>query len=371
MPEETTTNCPMPDQDQSACFPRFLEDKSKAQNENVQLCSTPPLSVSAQESRRRSSGSPTHFSKKERILQSLKAAVPALFPNQQVENSSEFSRKRAIKEESETVEVTQKRFRTEESMKENKPLKLRGKLTLLVVGENGNVLWKESASKEKIDELFESKSAKSDKSAKSIEKLQKTTFQIDSCQALDLSIPSKKNFEHKSDSAKFNSVLCKREITKDNLKMFPENTVTSQPGSCTKANTKGQKETQPLNDVMKQEHAPFIRLTTPQTFSQTKSPENRAQVLPLPNYPLGFAPSPITDLPVFKSSSPFSLPTPSSSPLSNHSAASTDDASDWRIQRHVPRLPSSDVNRMFSVTPPFSSAPSFGPTYCPLSLIHI
>ena len=156
LPDDSNIPNPMPEKEQ---FSHFVEEKSESVSASgtVQLCSTPPLSVSAQEPRKRSSVSPTHFSKKERILQSLMAAAPAMFQSQKSENSPALlSKKRSIKDafSQETSEVTQKRICNEEMGKENKPLTLKGRLTLLVVGENGNVLWKESASKEKIVSNF-------------------------------------------------------------------------------------------------------------------------------------------------------------------------------------------------------------------------
>jgi len=163
MPEDSNISRPMAEKEQDDSFSLFLEEKSEInqQNGSVQLCSTPPLS--AQEPRKRSSVSPTHFSKKERILQSLMAAAPALLTTPKCENSPVIcSRKRPVDQafsqnascNQKVAEVAQKRICNDESAKENQPLKLKGTLTLLVVGENGNVLWKESASKEKIVSNF-------------------------------------------------------------------------------------------------------------------------------------------------------------------------------------------------------------------------
>ena len=176
------------------------------------------------------------------------------------------------------------------------------------------------------------------KNDKKVENQQKSTPHIETCQALDLSIHSKKTIKQKSDFASFNSVSCKRESTKNSLKVFPVNNMTSQPNSCLNANIKRQKETQSLHETMRQEHAPFIRL---HSLPQRQDNENRPKVLGLPNYPINFAPSPIADLQVLKSSSPFSIPSPSSSPLSTHSAASTDEVLDWKVQQHLINIHSS------------------------------
>jgi len=173
--------------------------------------------------------------------------------------------------------------------------------------------------------------------------MQKSTVKSDPCQALDLSIQSKKKSEPKMESKKFNSAFCKREVTKDTLKEFPVNSMTSQPSSCKNAIKMTHKEAQPNNELMRQGHASFSRLnglrschqqttnsdTLPQNYHDV---ENRPQMVPLPNYPIGFPHSSIADQ-VFKASSP--LPTPSLSPLSNHSATSLDEVSDWKISRHM------------------------------------
>ena len=171
--------------------------------------------------------------------------------------------------------------------------------------------------------------------SKSAVKTEKSTTRTDSCQALDLSIHSKNKSEPKTNSENFKSALCKREVTKDTLKEFPVNTMTSQPASCTNAIMKREK-LQPQNEATRQIYAPSSPITRKTTTLPQIRNEDRPQVLPLPCFPLGFSRSPIADLRALKSSSPISIPTPSLSPLSNHSAASVDDVSnDWTMSPHM------------------------------------
>ena len=144
----------------------YSEEKAEigVQNSPIHLCSTPPLPETVKEylnPRKRSSCSPSHFSKKERILQSLMVSVQDkdIFPECKTATATlptkNLARKRSkpqtvSEHEREATAVAEKRPCLENDMKENKMPTVRGKLTWILVGENGSILWKETANKEKI-----------------------------------------------------------------------------------------------------------------------------------------------------------------------------------------------------------------------------
>ena len=155
MPEDAEVTSPMPEKQQSDRFHGFLDQKSETDSQNIQLCSTPPLSVTNQQfQRKRNNISPTHFSKKERILQSLiSSAAAGLLPDTNEKNQSQLSRKRSVEnafQRSELEDNQTEKKRICVDPQETPAFKLKGTLTWMLVGENGNVLWKESAKKEKI-----------------------------------------------------------------------------------------------------------------------------------------------------------------------------------------------------------------------------
>ena len=145
----------------------YVGEKSEVKHAKVaiQLCSTPPLSMSPQnlpKFRKGHNCSPAHFSKKERILQSLMTSpsnnVPKeIFPerkalkHQASESTKNYSTKEVLCEKaSQNVELEAKQTCLGDNSTEKPTVTFSGKLTWLLVGENGKVLWREAASKEKV-----------------------------------------------------------------------------------------------------------------------------------------------------------------------------------------------------------------------------
>lgn len=166
MPDSNTEcGASIEDDQSSSNIQHYMEEKkiTTTQTTSFHLCSTPPLSVSPQGSPKMRNRSPGHYSKKERILQSL---VSATFANN-AEKDKVFKSKADSVEMSEPAlnhstketiavrsdeknEPDSKQTFAGDNSSEKPTVNFSGKMTWLLVGENGKVLWRETTSKEKM-----------------------------------------------------------------------------------------------------------------------------------------------------------------------------------------------------------------------------